>query len=127
MSGVILLLLLQNKLIGSTVILFTIVITILSAFVPNTVKYNYRNFKYLQKEIEFGFNNEKCWAKTEDFISEAKWEYYSIWRERGNWLVLQGDGLIPVFLPVDKLKEKNNYSFVKEILNKYSRQFKNAI
>ncbi len=121
--GILCLFWIYTFLLGICIIIFILFGTLFTNLIPQTSSFNYYEYKHFLEEVEFGVNQDKCWAKNDSFVSEAEWKYYKTWVEKDGWILLRGSGFVPVFLPVNELKKQGLYIAVLEYAKKYGKGF----
>jgi hypothetical protein len=42
--------------------------------------------------VTYGADEDGVWARTPDFSAKAGGRHVAMWRERSDWLILQGNG-----------------------------------
>jgi hypothetical protein len=95
-------------------------------FFPGTAARNFREFRYLDGPVTYGADEESVWARTPDFSAKAAWRHVTVWRERNDWLVLQGNGFPPVLLPIAELKAQNIYERVKSLAQEHAVEWNSS-
>jgi hypothetical protein len=62
------------------------------AFLSGTAAPTFGEFRHLDGLVTYGVDEEDVWARTPDFSAKAGWRHVAMWRERSDWLILQGNG-----------------------------------
>jgi hypothetical protein len=92
--------------------------------IPGSVKKQYHDSKILGVKYTYGVSNEAIWISGKGLDAKASWNLLSVWRIRGNWLILQVERFPEILLPIDQLEANGSFLHVMELVKKYGKEFK---
>lgn len=93
---------------------------------PGTVRRQYRKYKITGKTLTYGVDNKSLWIKGKDISAKISWSFLTVWRIRGDWLVLQSDGIPPFYLPISQLESQGVFAEVMGLVEKYGKKFRES-
>jgi hypothetical protein len=114
-------------LMGVIILTLAVVAAFLPHFIPGTAASNFGKFRYLDGPVTYGADEDCVWVRTPDFWAKAAWRHVTVWRERKGWLILQGNGLPPVLLPLAALKTQRVYDEVKSLAQQHAVEWNRTV
>jgi hypothetical protein len=83
--------------------------------VPGGARHRYRQCAYLQEALTYGVSEHKLWVRGASIDASVPWSMLTVWREKGDWLVLSPNGIPTLYLSLAGLREKGLYGRVRAL------------